>query len=79
MRNHFYGPEKRMFQPAHKDTMTPAGQIVDKWKEAVVSYESKQKKPQTFQEWWRVYNSVMGCPPAHVAAEDAWNAAKRGE
>jgi hypothetical protein len=42
---------------------------MQKW----VEPEKTPAKP--FDEWWRVYNSLYGCPPAVVAAEAAWNAA----
>ncbi len=37
---------------------------------------TKETPPKTFEEWWRIYNTLHGCPPAHVAAEAAWKAAK---
>ncbi len=41
-----------------------------------VQPEKQTPPPKTFEEWWVVYTSLHGCPPAHVAAEAAWKAAK---
>lgn len=62
------------------DTMTPAGQIVNRVALQDVKGEWPPPVPNTphpideYDDWFRKYNALYGCPPISVATEAAYRA-----
>ena len=54
------------------DTMTPAGQIVNK---VMLQDTPPPHNVDGYEEWFIKYNTLNGCPPIHIATRDAWKAA----
>lgn len=53
------------------DTMTPAGQIVNRVALQDIPHKNSE---DGYEEWFRKYNTLNGCPPISVACEDAYRA-----
>lgn len=71
------------FQPAHKDTNNPPGQIKNEitltdYIQRVIEQETPKKK-LSFDEWFYRYNKEYGLPPAQVVAEAAWKAGQENK
>ncbi len=55
-----------MWRRPEKDLQNPPGMI---------RYTQEPSK-KTFEQWWLEYNTLNGCPPAHIVAKAAWEASK---
>ncbi len=56
--------------PCH-DTMTPAGQIINR---VALQNISSLQDVNGYEEWFMKYNALNGCPPITIATEAAYRA-----